>query len=135
MTQEKLNKFYMAVAMTAAELSYCKNHKVGAILVKDNNIISFSYNGTIKGMQNNCEDALGNTKKMLVLHAESNALTKCLVNGQSTVGATIYTTLSPCVDCAKLIIQSGIVKVYYLEQYDEASLDLLGLAGVKIEKL
>jgi dCMP deaminase len=124
----------MKVALEIAKASKAINKKVGALLVKNNNIISFGYNGTPTGFDNKCE-FLGKTLKE-VLHAESNAITKCVRSYQNCDGAILYTTLSPCYDCAKLIIQSGIIKVYYLNDYKDLSgIFLLKKAGIVVEKL
>jgi dCMP deaminase len=127
----KWDKIYMGVAELISSASYCNIKKVGAIIVKDNSIISFGYNGTPSGFENNCEDN-GETKS-IVLHAESNAISKCAMSVQSTFGASIYCTLSPCQECAKLIIQSGIKKVVYRELYRcYKGINLLKQAKVKI---
>ena len=106
---------FMNIALLIAQHSKAERNKVGAILVKDNKIISIGYNGTPKGFNNVCE-IKGKTKRE-VLHAESNAITKCAKSIESSDKSTLYVTLSPCVECAKLIIQSGIVVVYYKEKY------------------
>lgn len=124
----------MMVAEVTSKLSYAERAKVGCIIVRDGNIISFSYNGTIKGFSNVCELADGTTDEVHVLHSESNALTKALKAGISVNQAELYVTLSPCLNCAKLIIQSGIKKVYYAKQYRlTEGLTLLGEAGVQVE--
>lgn len=129
------HKFYLGIASTISTASYCDRKKVGAILVLNNNIISFGYNGTIKGFDNMCEDEKNNTTP-LVLHAESNAITKCAKSNYSSKGATLYTTLSPCFDCAKLIIQSEIKNVYYLEKYrDISGIKLLKKAKIHVKQI
>ena len=126
---------YMKMALEWANLSYCKRKKVGALIVKDNMIISDGYNGTPSGFENKCE--LANTEtKWYVLHAEANAILKCAKYGQSCQGADLYLTLSPCKDCSKLIHQSGIKRVIYNQPYkDTAGLDFLKKAGVEITYL
>ncbi len=114
--QQILDLRYMRMAMIWAENSYCQRRKVGALLVKDKMIISDGYNGTPAGFENNCEDDT-NTSKPYVLHAEANAITKIACSNNSSQGATLYVTASPCMECAKLIIQSGIRRVVYAEKY------------------
>lgn len=113
-------KFYLDLAIQISSASYCERNKVGALLVKDDNIISFGYNGTIRGFDNKCEDHNNKTTPW-VLHAESNAITKCAKSNYSSSGATLYTTISPCIECAKLIIQSEIKEVIYLHEYRDIS--------------
>jgi dCMP deaminase len=126
---------FMRIAKTIASASYCKRAQVGAILVKDGNIIAIGYNGTPKGWENICEDDSGKTKEY-VMHAESNAIAKCAASGQSSHGATLYVTHSPCAQCAKLIIQCGIEKVYYGIAYrDFAGLSILDAHGIECEQL
>jgi dCMP deaminase len=128
---DKWNKIYMGIAELISSASYANRKKVGCILVKNGRIISTGYNGTPSGFENQCEID-GITKKE-VLHAESNAITKCAKSNESTQGSTIYITLSPCFECSKLIIQSGINKVYYKEQYiDTSGITLLKKAGIEI---
>ena len=123
------NKTYIEIAKLIASHSKAVTKKVGAILVKDNRIISIGYNGTPCGFDNLCEEN-GFTKKE-VLHAESNCITKCAKSTESTDGAELYVTLSPCFECSKLIIQSGINKVYYKEKYrDTSGLELLKKANI-----
>jgi dCMP deaminase len=122
-------ELYLDLAKRVAEESYCKRLKVGAIIVKDGNIISFGYNGTPTGMPNKCEEQ--DVTFSYVLHAESNAITKACKSPISTEGATMYITHSCCLECAKLIIQSGIKKVYFINKYrDEAGIKLLQNCGV-----
>jgi dCMP deaminase len=112
-------------------MSYAKRKQVGAVIVKDNTIISDGYNGTPVGFDNNCEDDLGKTH-WYVLHAEANAITKLAKSNVSCSDSTLYITLSPCKECSKLIIQSGIKKVVYLEKYkDTTGLDFLGNFNVE----
>lgn len=133
-----MNKFdgkYLRMAKIWASNSYCKRRQVGALLVKDNMIISDGYNGTPSGFENVCEDENGVTKPY-VLHAEANAITKIARSGNSAEGATLYVTASPCVECSKLIIQSGIKRVVYSEEYRlDDGVRLLKRAGVEVEKL
>lgn len=116
-------------------LSYCKRRKVGALIVKDRMIISDGYNGTPTGMENICEDD-ENYTKWYVLHAEANAIMKVASSTQSCAGATLYVTLSPCTDCSKLIYQSGIVRVVYIDQYkDTTGIQFLKEAGVEVVQI
>ncbi len=111
-----LDKRYLRMATIWAENSYCERRKVGALIVKDKMIISDGYNGTPSGFENICEDEEGITKPY-VLHAEANAITKIACSNNSSKDATMYVTASPCIECAKLIIQSGIKRVVYSQQY------------------
>ena len=111
-----LDRRYMRMAFIWSENSYCKRRQVGAILVKDKMIISDGYNGTPSGFENVCEDE-NNVTKPYVLHAEANAITKVARSNNSSEGATLYVTSSPCIECAKLIIQAGIKKVVYADSY------------------
>jgi dCMP deaminase len=130
-----LDKRYMQMALIWAENSYCKRRQVGAILVKDKMIISDGYNGTPCGFENVCEDESFKTKPY-VLHAEANAITKIARSHNSSDGATLYVTTSPCIECAKLIIQSGIVRVVYANEYHVTDgVDLLVRAGVDVLKI
>lgn len=129
----KHDKQYLRMAKIWSENSHAKRLKVAAIIVKDNIIISDGYNGTPKGFENECEDENGNTKPY-VLHAEANAITKVARTTSSCDGATLYTLVSPCMECSKLIIQSGIVRVVFSEYYrNDDGLDLLSRAGIKID--
>lgn len=118
------NKVYMTIAYQIAELSRCNRAKVGALIVNDKNIVSYGFNGTPEGFCNDCED--NNITKDEVIHAETNAILKA---GIKAKGSTLYVTLSPCLQCCKLIKQSGIKKVYYLNEYT----DLNGLEKLKID--
>lgn len=130
--QELLDKRYMRMAFVWAENSYCKRRKVGALLVKDKMIISDGYNGTPSGFENVCEDENDITKPY-VLHAEANAITKVARSNNSSDGATLYVTSSPCIECAKLIIQAGIRRVVYSDNYRLSDgIDLLKSAGVEL---
>lgn len=129
--QEVIDKRYLRMASIWAENSYCQRRKVGAILVRDQMIISDGYNGTPAGFENVCEDADGTTKPY-VLHAEANAITKVARSNNSSEGSTLYITASPCLECAKLIIQAGIKRVVFNELYRLADgIDLLRRAGVE----
>ncbi|MDR2475564.1 MAG: dCMP deaminase family protein [Bacteroidales bacterium] len=114
--QRELDKRYLQMAAIWAENSYCRRRQVGALIVKDKMIISDGYNGTPSGFENQCEDESGATKSY-VLHAEANAITKIACSNNNSNGATLYVTASPCIECAKLIIQAGIKRVVYSEQY------------------
>ena len=133
-----MNKFddkYLQMAAIWAQNSYCTRRQVGALIVKDRMIISDGYNGTPSGFENICEDENGVTKPY-VLHAEANAISKVAKSGNSAEGATLYITASPCMECAKLIIQSGIRRVVYRDEYRLTDgVDLLRRAGVEVEKV
>ena len=128
----KFDSRYLEMASIWAKNSYCKRRQVGALIVKDRMIISDGYNGTPSGFENICEDENGVTKPY-VLHAEANAISKVAKSGNSSEGSTLYVTASPCVECAKLIIQAGIKRVVYGEQYRLSDgIDLLRRAGVEV---
>ena len=130
--QLELDKRYLRMARIWAENSYCTRRKVGALIVKDKMIISDGYNGTPSGFENVCELDNGTTKPY-VLHAEANAITKIAKSGNNSDGATLYVTASPCLECSKLIIQSGIRRVVYSEAYRLTDgIDLLERAGVEV---
>ena len=130
--QQLLDSRYLRMARIWAENSYCKRRQVGCLVVKDKMIISNGYNGTPSGFENICEDD-GNTTKPYVLHAEANAITKIARSGNNSDGATLYVTDSPCIECAKLIIQAGIRRVVYAKQYRlTEGVDLLRRAGIEI---
>lgn len=133
-----MNKFdqsYLEMARVWATNSYCKRRQVGALIVKDKMIISDGYNGTPSGFENVCEDE-NNKTKAYVLHAEANAITKVAKSGNSSEGATLYVTASPCIECAKLIVQSGIKRVVYTDDYRlEDGIELLKRAGIEVEKV
>ncbi|WP_177601994.1 dCMP deaminase family protein [uncultured Phocaeicola sp.] len=130
--QELLDKRYMRMAGIWAENSYCKRRKVGALIVKNKMIISDGYNGTPSGFENVCEDE-NNITYPYVLHAEANAITKIARSNNSSEGATLYVTASPCIECAKLIIQAGIKRVVYAEKYRlEDGLELLRKAKIEV---
>lgn len=129
--QQLLDKRYMRMAAIWAENSYCKRRQVGALIVKDKMIISDGYNGTPAGFENVCEDEDGETKPY-VLHAEANAITKVACSHNSSMGATMYVTTSPCIECAKLIIQAGIKRVVYNQRYRRTDgCALLKRAGIE----
>jgi len=133
--QLSLDKRYLRMAFIWAENSYCRRRQVGAILVKDNMIISDGFNGTPSGFPNVCEDESGVTHPY-VLHAEANAITKVARSNNSSEGSTLYVTTSPCMECSKLIIQAGISRVVYSEKYRISDgLDLLRDAGIEIMHL
>ena len=158
MTQEQSDKYYIKVAQLCAKNSYAVKLKVGAIIVKDEQIISDGFNGTPCDFENKCEDiacfkpedihkSWCNQQSCIeckyhklitkseVLHAESNAILKCAKYGRPTNGSTLYITHSPCIECAKLIIQAGIIRVVYLEDYRKAEdIELLKKAGINVEK-
>lgn len=122
--QNRLDTVYLNMAKEVATLSHCERQKVGAVLVKDDNVIGFGYNGMPKGMDNTCEEK-GITKDE-VIHAEMNAILKAARHGYSVSGATLYLTLSPCKECSKLILQSNVKRVVYLQEYrNTEGLDLL----------
>ena len=130
--QLEFDKRYLQMASIWAQNSYCKRRKVGALIVKERMIISDGYNGTPAGFENICEDEDFKTKPY-VLHAEANAITKVAKSNNSSEGATLYITTSPCIECAKLIIQAGIIRVVFSELYRQnEGLDLLERAGVEI---
>ena len=133
--QRQLDVRYLKMARIWAENSYCERRKVGALVVKDKMIISDGYNGTPAGFENVCEDA-NNVTKPYVLHAEANAITKIARSNNNSEGAPLYVTASPCIECAKLIIQAGIKRVVYGEKYLLTDgIDLLERAGVIVEYL
>jgi len=127
-----LDQRYLKMASVWAQNSYCKRRQVGALLVKDKMIISDGYNGTPSGFENNCEDE-NNTTYPYVLHAEANAITKVAKSNNSSDGATLYVTSSPCMECAKLIIQAGIKRVVFYDNYHKADgIELLTMAHIEV---
>ena len=131
---EKFDHSYLQMAEIWSQNSYCKRRKVGALLVKDRMIISDGYNGTPSGFENICEE--DGVTKPYVLHAEANAITKVAKSGNSSEGATLYVTASPCLECSKLIIQSGIKRVVYRDEYRLTDgIDLLRRAGIEVERV
>ena len=133
--QHQLDQRYLRMARIWAENSYCQRRQVGALVVKDQRIISDGYNGTPSGFENQCEDEQGVTHPY-VLHAEANAITKLARSSNNSDGATLYVTASPCIECAKLSIQAGIKRVVYGEKYRlDDGLNLLKKANIKVEYL
>ncbi len=131
----KFDKAYLKMALEWAKLSYCERKKVGALIVKDRMIISDGYNGTPSGFDNCCEDAEGKTH-WFVLHAEANAILKLASSTQSAQGATLYLTLSPCKECSKLVLQSGISRLVYINEYsDGAGIAFLKNHGIEVERI
>ena len=131
--QTVLDLRYLRMARIWAENSYCVRRKVGALVVKDKMIISDGYNGTPSGFENVCEDD-NNVTKPYVLHAEANAITKVAASSNNSRGSTIYVTASPCIECAKLIIQAGVVRVVYSEEYHtDEGVQLLRRAGIAVD--
>lgn len=129
--QRQLDIRYLRMATIWAENSYCKRRKVGALIVKDKMIISDGFNGTPSGFENICEDESGHTKAY-VLHAEANAITKVARSNNSSDNATLYVTTSPCIECAKLIIQAGINRLVFSELYRmRDGIDLLERSGIE----
>ena len=126
---------YLKMAQIWAGNSYCLRKQVGALLVKDKQIISDGYNGTPEGFENVCEDE-NDVTKYYVLHAEANAITKVAKSGNSSCGATLYVTMSPCIECSKLIIQAGIKRVVFIELYsNHEGLNLLNRAGIDVVQI
>ena len=133
--KKKYDVAYLKMALEWAKLSHCKKKKVGSLIVKDQMIISDGYNGTPSGFDNECEDKNGKTH-WYVLHAEANAILKTAKSTHNCHGSTLYLTMSPCKDCSKLIHQSGIKRVVYLEKYkDDSGIKFLNEAGVDVEKI
>ena len=129
--QRRYDIAYLKMAKEWAKLSHCQRKQVGALLVKEGMIISDGYNGTPSGFPNNCEDDDGQTR-WYVLHAEANAITKVARSSNSANGSTLYITLSPCKDCAKMILQAGIKRLVYSTAYkDTSGLDFLKKSGVE----
>lgn len=129
--QHKLDLRYLKMARIWAENSYCQRRQVGALIVKNKMIISDGYNGTPSGFENVCEE--NDVTKPYVLHAEANAITKIARSHNSSDGATLYVTASPCLECSKLIIQAGIKRVVYSEKYRlEDGIELLRRAGIEV---
>jgi len=137
--KSKLNKFMMETAKLWAKASYCKRAQVGAVIAKDERIISIGYNGTFPGEDNNCEkniDGKLKTDHSKVIHAEANAILFAAKNGIALKDTTMYVTMSPCAECAKMIIQAGIREVIYSEEYrDREGVNNLKSAGIKVEKI
>jgi len=140
----KFQQLYMDWAHRAAELSYARRLKVGAVVVKDDTVISYGYNGMPAGWDNNCEFEFTNPQTRItelltraeVLHAESNAIAKLAKSNNSGLGADLFVTHSPCIQCAKLIYQSGIARVYYGANYrDDAGIQFLKQSGIEVKQL
>lgn len=133
--QQLLDSRYLRMAAIWAENSYCRRRQVGALIVKDKMIISDGYNGTPVGFENVCEDDNDHTLPY-VLHAEANAITKVAQSNNSSRGATLYVTTSPCIECAKLIIQAGIRRVVFAQSYRlDDGVALLNRAGIEVVHL
>lgn len=131
----KFDKAYLKMAQEWAKLSYCKRKQVGALIVKDRMIISDGYNGTPSGFENCCEDSDGKTH-WYVLHAEANPILKLAASTQSAKGATLYLTLSPCKECSKLILQAGITRLVYINEYsDDDGISFLRNHNIEIEQI
>jgi dCMP deaminase len=131
----KFDRRYLEMAAVWAKNSYCKRRQVGAILVKNNMIISDGFNGTPSGFENICEDEDGNTKPY-VLHAEANAITKVARSNNSSEDSTLYITSSPCLECAKLIIQAGIKRVVFSDNYRISDgIELLKRANIEVVQI
>jgi dCMP deaminase len=132
---DKLDQLLMKTAQVWAAASYCERSKVGCVIARDGRIIATGYNGTLPGEENTCEDCSGATKST-VMHAEQNALIFCAKHGLSVKGCVLYTTLSPCMDCVKSIISSGITRVVYLDEYrDTSGIALLKRFNITTEKI
>jgi dCMP deaminase len=133
--QEKYDRAYLRMAKEWAKLSHCKRKQVGSLIVKNNTIVSDGYNGTPSGFTNACEDEDGNTH-WYVLHAEANAILKVAKSTQNAEDATLYVTLSPCKECSKLIIQAGIKRVVFLDQYkDDSGTQFLKEFGIDVKHI
>lgn len=131
----KFDKAYLKMAQEWAKLSYCKRKQVGALIVKDRMIISDGYNGTPSGFENCCENEEGKTH-WYVLHAEANAILKLAASTQSAKGATLYLTLSPCKECSKLVLQAGITRLVYINEYsDDDGISFLRNHNIEIEQI
>ncbi len=131
----KFDKAYLKMALEWAKLSYCERKQVGALIVRDRMIISDGYNGTPSGFENCCEDSEGKTH-WYVLHAEANAILKLASSTQSAKGATLYLTLSPCKECSKLVLQAGISRLVYINEYsDDDGISFLKNHNIEILKI
>lgn len=142
--QSRYNQFYMDMADRVSQMSYAVRKKVGSVLVKNGNVISFGWNGMPAGWDNNCEFEYINPQTNVtelvtrpeVLHSEMNTILKIAKGPNSAEGATLYTTLAPCIDCAKAIYQSGVSEVIYDSEYkDDSGVMFLKKCGVKISRL
>jgi dCMP deaminase len=133
--QLRYDTAYLRMAKSWAKLSHCQRKQVGALIVRDDMIISDGYNGTPSGFDNCCENDLGETH-WYVLHAEANAILKVAKSTNNAKGATLYLTLSPCKDCSKLILQAGIIRVVFIQLYkDDAGVRFLEAAGIEVEQI
>ena len=133
--QKRYDDAYLRMALEWGKLSHCKRKQVGALIVRDNMIISDGYNGTPSGFPNCCEDEKGDTQ-WYVLHAEANAILKVAKSTQSAKDATLYLTLSPCKECSKLVLQAGIKRVVFINSYkDSSGVDFLKEAGIEVLQL
>ena len=133
--QREFDKRYLQMARVWAENSYCVRRQVGALIVKDKMIISDGYNGTPSGFENICEDEVTGKTKPYVLHAEANAITKVAKSANNCDGSTLYITAAPCIECSKLIIQAGIKRVVYCDDYHSVDgLNLLQRVGIECVK-
>lgn len=133
--QLRYDRAYLKMATEWAKLSHCKRKQVGALIVKDRMIISDGYNGTPTGFDNCCEDENGNTH-WYVLHAEANAILKVAKSNHNADGATLYITLSPCKECSKLIVQAGIKRVVFYNEYkDQSGVNFLAESGILVEQI
>lgn len=133
--KDKFKKAYMEAALVFSRLSYAKRRKVGAVIVKDDTIIGIGYNGTPPGWWNECEDNEGKTTPF-VIHAEQNALDKIVRSSVSSIGAYLFVTTAPCIDCAKRILGAKIQKVYYLDEYhNKDGISFLERAGIPCEQV
>lgn len=133
--QLRYDTAYLRMAKSWAKLSHCQRKQVGALIVRDDMIISDGYNGTPSGFDNCCENESGETH-WYVLHAEANAILKVAKSTNNAKGATLYLTLSPCKDCSKLILQAGIVRVVFIQLYkDDAGVRFLEAAGIEVEQI
>lgn len=129
----KKAKAMMQTAQVWAEESYCKRNKVGAVLAKDDRVLVTGYNGTIRGHENDCED--GDITKLTVVHAEQNVIAFAAKNGIPTEGCTMFVTLSPCDQCAKLLVQAGISEIVYMNEYrDKKGIEILRKSGVEVRQ-
>ena len=133
-TQQDWDRFFMSIAELSAGMSYDHKTRVGAVITRSDNILSFSYNGTAPGTDNTMRDLYGKTLDK-VLHAETNALGKIMRSHESSKGSTIYTTLSPCINCAKAIYQAGITRVVYKELHSMEPIDFLYEVGIQVERI
>lgn len=133
--QLRYDTAYLRMAKSWAKLSHCQRKQVGALIVRDDMIISDGYNGTPSGFDNCCENDLGETH-WYVLHAEANAILKVAKSTNNAKGATLYLTLSPCKDCSKLILQAGIIRVVFIQLYkDDAGVRFLEAAGIEVKQI